>query len=86
MRRCDFCRVLFGRFLKDMSGAVATEYAFVIAFIAVVAAAGMSVQGVSLRDFFSDIDSALTEMSCTMPSKASDKGKGHSNKCKNKNP
>ena len=65
---------------------MATEYAFIIAFIAVVAAVGMSIQGVSLRDFFSGIGSALSEMGCKMPAKASDKGKGKSNKCKSKSP
>ncbi len=40
------------RLRKNESGAVATEYAFLIAFIAIVAALGMVLLGENLRDFF----------------------------------
>ena len=42
--------------------------------------------GVNLSGFYNDVGSAVTEMSCAMPDNASDKGKGNSNKCKNKKP
>ena len=86
MQPLGLCRYLFIRLVKSKSGAVATEYAFIVAFISIVAAIGMSVQGVSLKDFFSEIGSALSEMSCKMPDTASDNGKGKSNKCKDKSP
>ncbi len=47
------------RLRKDKSGAVATEYAFLIAFIAIVAALGMVLLGQNLSDFFNDIGVAL---------------------------
>ena len=85
-----FARVLsyfhFRRLWQSELGAVATEYAFVIAFIAIVAAAGMAVMGTSLSSFYNGIGSALSELSCEMPANASDRGKGKGNKCKDKNP
>ena len=47
------------RLTKDKSGAVATEYAFLIAFIAIVAAIGMVLLGNNLSAFFNDIGIAL---------------------------
>ena len=47
------------RLTKDKSGAVATEYAFLIAFIAIVAAIGMVLLGDNLSAFFNDIGLAL---------------------------
>lgn len=78
--------VQVGNLWIDKSGAVATEYAFVISFIAIVAAAGMVVMGNNLSSFYDDVGSALTEMACSMPDTASENGQGNSNKCKNKNP
>ncbi len=86
MHPLSYCRFLVVHFVKDKFGAVATEYAFVIAFIAIVAAAGMSVFGGSLNDFFTGVGSALSEMVCKMPDTASDKADGKSNKCKDKEP
>jgi Flp pilus assembly pilin Flp len=76
----------FRRLWRNNLGATATEYAFVIAFIAIIAAAGMTVLGNNLSGFYNSIGSALSEMSCTMPDTASDNGSGNSNKCKDKNP
>ena len=42
---------------KDKAGAVATEYAFLVAFIAIVAALGMVLPGENLSAFFNDIGS-----------------------------
>jgi Flp pilus assembly pilin Flp len=66
--------------------AVATEYAFVVAFIAIVAAVGMVLMGENLSSFFNRVGAGISEITCTMPSNASDKGKGNSNKCKDKDP
>ena len=57
-----------------------------MAFIAVVAAVGMVAMGSSLSAFYNGVGSSLAEMSCAMPEHVSDKGKGKSNKCKDKNP
>ncbi len=55
------------RLRKDKSGAVATEYAFLIAFIAIVAATGMTLLGENLSAFFNDIGTALTNISSQLP-------------------
>ena len=55
------------RFRKSKSGAVATEYAFLIAFISIVAAIGMVLLGDNLSNFFNDIGVALTNISSNLP-------------------
>ena len=55
------------RLRKDQSGAVATEYAFLIAFIAIVAALGMVLLGQNLSAFFNDIGLALTNAGANIP-------------------
>ena len=55
------------RFAKSRSGAVATEYAFLIAFIAIVAAFGMVLLGENLSAFFTAIGTALTNISANLP-------------------
>ena len=52
---------------KDKSGAVATEYAFLIAFIAIVAALGMTLLGENLSAFFNDIGVALDGAGDSIP-------------------
>ncbi len=47
------------RYTKNKSGAVATEYAFVVAFIAIIAAAGMTTLGGSLGDFYNTVGDGL---------------------------
>jgi Flp pilus assembly pilin Flp len=54
-------------FGKSKSGAVATEYAFLIAFIAIVAALGMVLLGTNLSAFFDAIGVALTDISGNLP-------------------
>jgi pilus assembly protein Flp/PilA len=44
-------------FARDESGAVATEYAFLIIFIALAIVAGITVLGNGLNNLFSDIGS-----------------------------
>ena len=55
------------RLRKDESGAVATEYAFLIAFIAIVAALGMVLLGENLSAFFNDIGVALDGAGAAIP-------------------
>ena len=55
------------RLRKDKSGAVATEYAFLIAFIAIVAAIGMVLLGENLSAFFNDIGLALENAGEAIP-------------------
>jgi len=55
------------RLRKDKSGAVATEYAFLIAFIAIVAALGMTLLGENLSAFFNDIGLALANAGDSIP-------------------
>ncbi len=51
-------RVLFA-FQRDRRGAIAAEYAFLIAFISIVAAVGMVVVGVELGNYFTTLGNAL---------------------------
>ena len=62
-----YLQVLALRLRKDKSGAVATEYAFLIAFIAIVAAAGMGLLGNNLSSFFDDIGQALNNAGDAIP-------------------
>ena len=55
------------RLARGKSGAVATEYAFLIAFISIVAAIGMVLLGNNLSAFFNDIGLALTNISSNLP-------------------
>ena len=55
------------RLRKDDSGAVATEYAFLIAFIAIVAATGMTLLGENLSLFFNAIGLALANAGDAIP-------------------
>ncbi len=63
-----YLQTLALRLRKDESGAVATEYAFLIAFIAIVAATGMTLLGTNLSVFFNDIGAALANAGDAIPS------------------
>ena len=52
------CDVGF-RIIRERRGAVAAEYGFLIAFIAIVAAIGMVTMGTSLGDYFTTFGNAL---------------------------
>jgi Flp pilus assembly pilin Flp len=67
---------------SDKSGAVATEYAFVIAFISILGAFGMVAMGSGLSSFYNTVGGAITTLGCEMPETASDNGKSNSNRCK----
>jgi Flp pilus assembly pilin Flp len=58
---------LFVRFVRDDSGQDLVEYAFLIVFIALVAAAGLNLLGVELNSFYSDIATAVGSIGPTTP-------------------
>ncbi len=68
MHVVTYVQKMLRRLAKSNSGAVATEYAFLIAFIAIVAALGMVLLGENLSAFFNDIGLALANMASQMPS------------------
>jgi len=67
MYALTYLQLLALRLRKDKSGAVATEYAFLIAFIAIVAAIGMTLLGQNLSAFFNAIGTALQDMAANLP-------------------
>lgn len=67
MNALIYLKSTYLRFTKSRSGAVATEYAFLIAFIAIVAAIGMTLLGQNLSAFFNEIGLALQEMANNLP-------------------
>lgn len=67
MFNISFIKSAVIRLAKSETGAVATEYAFLIAFIAIVAATGMTLLGENLSAFFNDIGTALTNISGNLP-------------------
>ncbi len=67
MYALTYLQMLALRLRKDESGAVATEYAFLIAFIAIVAATGMTLLGTNLSVFFNAIGTALDNAGDAIP-------------------
>ena len=67
MYSLTYLQLLALRLKKDKSGAVATEYAFLIAFIAIVAAIGMVLLGDNLALFFEAIGDALAGAGTNIP-------------------
>ncbi len=67
MYALTYLQLLALRLRKDKSGAVATEYAFLIAFIAIVAAIGMALLGQNLSAFFNAIGVALQNVVTNIP-------------------
>jgi Flp pilus assembly pilin Flp len=63
---------------------VATEYAFLIAFIAIVAAIGMTLLGTNLSSFYNDIGAALENKACSIPVPSADPADGNAKECKDK--
>ena len=59
MHAVIYAHTLLRHLAKSKAGAVATEYAFLIAFISIVAAIGMVLLGDNLSGFFNDIGIAL---------------------------
>ncbi len=67
MYALTYLQLLALRLRNDKSGAVATEYAFLIAFIAIVAAIGMTLLGQNLSAFFNAIGEALENVASNIP-------------------
>ena len=67
MHMATYVKGTLARLAKSTSGAVATEYAFLIAFIAIVAAIGMVLLGDNLSNFFNDIGVALENAGGSIP-------------------
>ncbi len=67
MYALTYLQLMALRLRKDKSGAVATEYAFLIAFIAIVAAIGMALLGQNLSAFFNAIGLALQNVVTNIP-------------------
>ncbi len=67
MYALTYLQLMALRLRKDKSGAVATEYAFLIAFIAIVAAIGMVLLGQNLSAFFNAIGVALENVASNIP-------------------
>ncbi len=55
MRSLVYIQSTFLRLKKDNSGATASEYAFLVTFIAIIAASGMVFLGPSIADYFAAI-------------------------------
>ena len=62
-----YAQIMLRRLARNTSGAVATEYAFLIAFIAIVAAIGMVLLGENLSLFFNEIGAALAGAGTNIP-------------------
>ncbi len=67
MQVVTYAQTLHRRLAKSKAGAVATEYAFLIAFISIVAAIGMVLLGDNLSEFFNDIGVALENAGGNIP-------------------
>ena len=67
MYTLTYLQLMALRLRKDNSGAVATEYAFLIAFIAIVAAIVMVLLGQNLSAFFNAIGLALQNVVTNIP-------------------
>jgi Flp pilus assembly pilin Flp len=70
--------------IADSGGAVAAEYAFVLSFVALVAAAGMFAMGESLSNFFDSVGTVVRQSGCSMPETSSASGQANSNRCGDK--
>ena len=62
-----YARMPFARFMMVKSGAVQTEYAFLIAFISIIAAVGMVVMGQDLLEYFQGLGASIANGSTPTP-------------------
>jgi Flp pilus assembly pilin Flp len=67
MQVVTYAQTLHRRLAKSKAGAVATEYAFLIAFISIVAAIGMVLLGDNLSLFFNDIGQSMENAGGNLP-------------------
>ncbi len=68
MRAFGDLQIMAHRLAKKNSGAVVTEYAFLSAFIVIVAAFGIVLLGEDLSTFANDISGSLNNMYRNLPS------------------
>ena len=71
MQVVTYAQTLHRRLAKSKAGAVATEYAFLIAFISIVAAIGMVLLGDNLSLFFNDIGQSMENAGANLPALSS---------------
>jgi Flp pilus assembly pilin Flp len=62
-----YVQALFFRLMVVNSGAAAAEYAFLIAFIAIIAAIGMVLLGDDLKVYFQDLAASLDNAAAPTP-------------------
>lgn len=62
-----YVQALFFRLMVVNSGAAAAEYAFLIAFIAILAAVGMVLLGDDLKVYFEDLATSLDNAAVPIP-------------------
>lgn len=67
MRAFAYVQALFFRLMVVNSGAVAAEYTFLIAFIAILAAVGMVLLGDDLKVYFEDLATSLDNAAEPVP-------------------
>jgi len=67
MRALIYIKWLILRLKSDDSGAVAAEYAYLIVFIAIVAALGMVLIGPNIADYFDAVTRLIPDTSETPP-------------------
>lgn len=60
-------QALFFRLMAANSGAIAAEYTFLIAFIAILAAIGMLILGDDIKGYFEDLATSLDNASAPTP-------------------
>lgn len=65
MRFLVYLRWFFFELKKNEAGAVAAEYAYLIAFIAIVATLGMVLIGPSIADYFDAVTRLVPDNSAT---------------------
>lgn len=67
MRAVAHVQALLMRLMAAKSGAIAAEYTFLIAFIAILAAIGMVILGDDIKGYFEDLATALDNASAPTP-------------------
>jgi pilus assembly protein Flp/PilA len=60
-------RIFINRFLRHERGATATEYAMLVAFIAIAIAAGAQVFSTGLNTWFGAVSASITRLNSAIP-------------------
>lgn len=67
MQHLESLKSVLLRLVRDGSASVSAEYAFLIAFIAIVASLGMVVLGPSIADYFGAVTNVVPDTSANPP-------------------